>query len=279
MLEILNKIRRRLVSKLILTVGLFFLVSVATWAYFNVSYQKEKVMQNIVSSTDRLTATIRLGTHYAMMLNSRDDINQIIKNIGRLPELKNIRIYNKAGEIKFSNRPSEIDLATNIKAEACDICHRSDPPYSELALRERTRIFDDPAGYRLLGIISPIRNEPGCSIDCHVHPEGKKILGALDLVVSLEQTDREIRQCIGEPVNPSKDLESINDDRSHVSPEDKSILIIEDDPKFAKILRDLSREKGFKVVVAGDGETGLHFADYYMPSAIILDIGLPGMDG
>ena len=59
MLEILNKIRRRLVSKLILTVGLFFLVSVATWDYFNVSYQKEKVMQNIVSSTDRLTATIR----------------------------------------------------------------------------------------------------------------------------------------------------------------------------------------------------------------------------
>jgi histidine kinase len=192
MVEFLNKIRQRLVSKLILTVGLVFLISVSTWAYFTVSYQKEKVMQNIVGSTDRLTDTIRLGTHYAMMLNSRDDINQIIKNIGRLPELKNIRIYNKAGEIKFSNRSSEIDLATNIKAEACDICHRSDPPYSELALNERTRIFDDSGGYRLLGIISPIRNEPGCSSDCHVHPEGKKILGALDLVVSLEQTDQEI---------------------------------------------------------------------------------------
>jgi histidine kinase len=192
MVEFLNKIRQRLVIKLILTVGLVFLVSVSVWAYFNVSYQKEKVMQNIVGATDRLTATIRLGTHYAMMLNSRDDINQIITNIGRLPEIKNIRIYNKAGEIKFSNRPSEIDLATNIKAEACDICHRSDPPYSELALNERTRIFNDPGGYRLLGIISPIRNEPGCSTDCHVHPEGKKILGALDLVVSLEQTDKEI---------------------------------------------------------------------------------------
>ncbi len=82
-----------------------------------------------------------------------------------------------------------------------------------------------------------------------------------------------------EPPQFSPGLEMIHDDRKDTSPSDKSILIIEDDPKFAKILCDLSREKGFKVLVAGDGETGLHFADYYLPSAIILDIGLPGIDG
>ncbi|MDX2446390.1 MAG: PAS domain S-box protein, partial [Desulfobacterales bacterium] len=60
----------------------------------------------------------------------------------------------------------------------------------ELVLHERTRIFNDSRGYRLLGIISPIRNEKGCSTDdCHVHPQDKKILGALDLVVSLKETD------------------------------------------------------------------------------------------
>lgn len=73
--------------------------------------------------------------------------------------------------------------------------------------------------------------------------------------------------------------EFVPDDRKVLSSEDKSILIIEDDPKFAKILCDLSREKGFKVLIAEDGETGLHFADYYRPSAIILDISLPKMDG
>ena len=190
MFNFFNKLRTKLVSKIVLTIGLVFLFSVSTWAYVNVRYQKEKEMRNIVGATDRLTTTIRLGTHYAMMLNSRDDINQIIMNIGRLPEIENIRIYNKAGEIKFSNRPSEVDLSTNIKAEACDICHRSEPPLSELALHERTRIFNHAGGYRLLGIISPIRNEPGCSTDdCHVHPRDKKILGALDLVVSLKRTD------------------------------------------------------------------------------------------
>ena len=73
--------------------------------------------------------------------------------------------------------------------------------------------------------------------------------------------------------------EFIRDDRKTITHETKSILIIEDDPSFARILRDVSQEKGFKVLVAGDGETGLHFADYYKPSGIVLDIGLPGMDG
>ena len=78
---------------------------------------------------------------------------------------------------------------------------------------------------------------------------------------------------------PVSSEEFIHDDRKEITPEDKSILIIEDDPKFAKVLRDLSREKGFNVLVAGDGETGLHFVDYYKPNAIILDIKLPGIDG
>ncbi|MBF9017917.1 MULTISPECIES: response regulator [unclassified Oceanispirochaeta] len=71
----------------------------------------------------------------------------------------------------------------------------------------------------------------------------------------------------------------INDDRHNLSEEDKTILIIEDDPNFVTVLSDLVKEKGFKTLIASDGETGLHFADYYKPNAIILDIGLPGIDG
>ncbi|MHC4320836.1 MAG: response regulator [Planctomycetota bacterium] len=73
--------------------------------------------------------------------------------------------------------------------------------------------------------------------------------------------------------------ENIKDDRKTISAEDKSILIIEDDPVFLKIIRDLTREHGFKCLVAGDGETGLQFADYYKPSGIILDLNLPGING
>lgn len=188
-------LRNKIAYKLILTVGLTLLIVISIWAYFNIKYQQEKLMHEIMEETDRLTNTIRLGTHSAMMLNKRDDINQIINNIAKLEEISNIRIYNKDAQIKFSNQPREVDLKTNIKAEACDICHQNTPPLADVDLKKRTRIFRSSEGYRLLGIISPIANERGCATaDCHVHPVDKKILGALDVVVSLQKTDQEIIQ-------------------------------------------------------------------------------------
>ena len=193
MTGIFNNMRHSLVLKLILAVGITLLLSVYLWSYFTIQYQENSVMNNLAAESDRFSNTIILGTHYAMMLNSRDDIAQIIKNISRQQEVKNIRIYNKQGQIKFSNHINELDQTTNIKDEACFVCHRTQPPQSKLDLTERTRIFRAPEGYRLLGILSPIYNEPGCSTsDCHFHPKGKKILGALDVVMSLEQTDREL---------------------------------------------------------------------------------------
>ncbi len=90
----------------------------------------------------------------------------------------------------------------------------------------------------------------------------------------------EYQHLLSEPENNRQhSLEKIKDDRSKISPHDKSILIIEDDPKFLRILSDISRERGFKCLVAEDGKTGLQFADYYKPSAIILDILLPDISG
>lgn len=74
-------------------------------------------------------------------------------------------------------------------------------------------------------------------------------------------------------------VEGIVDDRKTITPETKSILVIEDDASFCRILKQLSHDHGFKCIVAGDGETGLQLAFYYRPSAIILDIGLPGING
>jgi len=75
------------------------------------------------------------------------------------------------------------------------------------------------------------------------------------------------------------DVERIRDDRQTVTAADRSILIVEDDPNFVKIVFDLARERGFKVLIAGDGSAGLQLAYQYLPRAIILDIGLPGTDG
>ncbi len=71
----------------------------------------------------------------------------------------------------------------------------------------------------------------------------------------------------------------LDDDRGEITADSKSLLIIEDDLEFAKVLRDFGREQGFCCLMADSGEAGLHLAGHYRPSAIILDVGLPGIDG
>ncbi len=71
----------------------------------------------------------------------------------------------------------------------------------------------------------------------------------------------------------------VDDDRDDIAEGDRVILAIEDDPAFAKILYKMVREKGFKCVVAGDGESGLKWARKLSPFGVVLDVGLPGMDG
>jgi CheY-like chemotaxis protein len=69
------------------------------------------------------------------------------------------------------------------------------------------------------------------------------------------------------------------DDRDTVAPGDKSILIIEDDLAFAKILQSMTAERGFATLVAADGESGIAMASRFQPSAIVLDVMLPHIDG
>ncbi len=72
---------------------------------------------------------------------------------------------------------------------------------------------------------------------------------------------------------------AVDDDRDRIVAGDHVILVIEDDDKFARIVRDLSRKRGFKCLVAGDGKSGVDLAVRWRPTGIVLDIGLPEMDG
>jgi CheY-like chemotaxis protein len=73
--------------------------------------------------------------------------------------------------------------------------------------------------------------------------------------------------------------EVVPDDRSQILPGDRVLLVIEDDLRFARILLDMARERGFRVVVAGDGASGLSLARELEPDAITLDIHLPDTSG
>ncbi|WP_260473030.1 HAMP domain-containing protein [Edaphobacter aggregans] len=75
------------------------------------------------------------------------------------------------------------------------------------------------------------------------------------------------------------EIEAIDDDRHNLEEGDAILLIVEDDVHYARILCDLSRDNGFKVLAASRGADGLTLAREYHPTAISLDVSLPDMVG
>ena len=73
--------------------------------------------------------------------------------------------------------------------------------------------------------------------------------------------------------------ERIPDDREHLSPDDAILLVVEDDPHYARILCDLAHDKGFKVLLAMRGAEALTLARTFHPTAVSLDVFLPDMLG
>jgi CheY-like chemotaxis protein/signal transduction histidine kinase len=80
-------------------------------------------------------------------------------------------------------------------------------------------------------------------------------------------------------VSVERTIEQIPDDRLEIQPGDAILLIVEDDPHYARILLDLARDKGFKVLLAMRGNDALDLAKQYQPTAVSLDVFLPDMLG
>jgi HAMP domain-containing protein/CheY-like chemotaxis protein/signal transduction histidine kinase len=74
-------------------------------------------------------------------------------------------------------------------------------------------------------------------------------------------------------------IEQIPDDRLEIQPGDPILLIVEDDPHYARIMLDLARDKGFKALLAMRGDDAFDLAKQYQPTAVSLDVFLPDMLG
>ena len=112
------------------------------------------------------------------------------------------------------------------------------------------------------------------------------------LSVPEQSTKPKTIQAVSKPEPSASEIEALNniasetesdlpviDDRATLKPDEKTLLIIEDDRKFSTILMDLGHEKGFQCLIAEEGRIGLQFAQEYLTHAIILDINLPNLDG
>jgi len=102
---------------------------------------------------------------------------------------------------------------------------------------------------------------------------------------AVAETTAQLEQSIAEPES-TLDVSapwvgaSLVDDQMTTSPKDeRTLLVVEDDPRFAQTLIDLGHKHRYKVIHAGTGTEGVRLAEHYRPSAILLDIQLPILDG
>ena len=180
--------------RLIFVVAFTSLVIIGVFAYFNVKSQSNSLISEVERHANQLGETVVASTKFDMMLNQRDRIQQTIKSIGTQPQIRDVRIINKIGEIIYSSDSTNINKMVDKRTESCYACHSEDEPLEHISITDRTRIFRVHSdSSRLIGIIIPIYNEKSCwQSECHAHPENQKVLGVLDVSISLAEVDNAI---------------------------------------------------------------------------------------
>jgi len=102
-------------------------------------------------------------------------------------------------------------------------------------------------------------------------------------MMTYEMPKKERPQQIFTPVDPqpkkAQTVANISDDRNDIQPDDRTVLIVEDDPSFSGLMLETARNRGFKGLVAGTGKDAIILAREFLPDAITLDLHLPDMAG
>lgn len=166
--------------------------TVGVTTFSGLKAQESAGLAELRRSGDQLGETIQNSTRQNMMEKHRDRLRMQFEAIGRQAGIETVRVYNKKGRIVFSSQTTEVGQVVNMRAQACDACHADGRVIERPSIPERSRVFRAGDGRRLLGIISPIPNSAGCSTgSCHSHDPDRKVLGVLDLTVSLAHLDAE----------------------------------------------------------------------------------------
>jgi two-component system NtrC family sensor kinase len=155
--------------RLLLILSLSILILFAVHTGLAQHFQTVTIESQVKSSAYRTSDFIRQSLYASMLRNERDRIHQMIT---------------------FSSTEREIGASVDRRAEACEVCHAAARPLSAVPTAERARIYRQPGRHRVLGLINPITNDPGCAQgSCHAHAADVSVLGVLDVQLSLEAVD------------------------------------------------------------------------------------------
>lgn len=163
--------------------------------YLNIRLHRQHLEQATLLSAERVSDVIRRSTTEYMLRNDRDGLHHAMQALAEEPGMLKVRVFDQDGRITYTTDPDEANHAVDKSAEACYACHTQSQPLTRLNRPDRFRIYRNVAGMRVLGIITPIENQPSCSnAACHAHPAEQKILGVLDTNLSLAKTDEQLAE-------------------------------------------------------------------------------------
>ena len=183
-----SRFRNSLAVKVLLLIAVVLVLCLGLHSWGTMHFLTNDSSSKLSIEADRLSKTILLSTRYAMMANAREEIDQIVNDIAKHPDITAVRIYDKQGVIRFSNSKKEVGTLVALDAPACKACHATDPPKVALTLAQRTRRFEGKDGKALLGTITPIMNEEGCAeAACHAHNADHTVLGELELILHVDE--------------------------------------------------------------------------------------------
>jgi len=188
-----RRLSRSLSSKLIGSLLVVMVVMFALLGYVNIRLQRQHLEEATLASAERVSDVIKRSTTYYMLRNDREGLYHTIQTIADEPGMVKVRILDQEGQVSYSTDPAEVSHVLDKTAEACYGCHNQAQPLARLNRPDRFRIYRGASGQRVLGIITPIENQPSCSnATCHAHPANQQVLGVLDTNLSLAKADAQI---------------------------------------------------------------------------------------
>jgi two-component system NtrC family sensor kinase len=190
-----GRLRHSLSAKLIFLTILTLVVIFGLLGYLNIRLHRRHLEASALGAAERISDVIKRSTTYYMMRNDRDGLYHVMRTIADEPGMVRVRIFDQEGRISYSTQPAEVSHIVDKNEEACYACHAQSQPLSKLNRPDRFRIYRNGGGKRVLGIITPIENQPGCAnADCHAHPATQQILGVLDTNISLAVADTQLAE-------------------------------------------------------------------------------------
>ena len=177
-------------TKLFLLLTLMLLVVFTLIAWINTDLYLNLLEKNVFEHAFQVSDVIKSSTWHSMLKNHREDLENIIANIGKEKGLEGIWIYDKLGVVKFASDTSAVSTMLEKDAEQCVFCHSSETAIGTIPKHNRIRHLKGASGERIVGLINPIENSPSCvTAECHAHKSEEKLLGLIDIKLSMADVD------------------------------------------------------------------------------------------